>query len=362
MKILTIGGAMRDIFLQYPCEQMLRLQTATKTRSFIILEEGKKVEVDAIVKSTGGGATNSALSFKRLGFDVESFFKIGTDHEGNFILEKLAKEQISTKHIARTDSVGTGTSFITPCPSGDRTVLVYRGANLTLTEAELPGDAISACDHLYITSLSGKTSCLLPLITQQAKKHNKMVATNPGTSQLTANVDTLKDALPNIDILIMNYYEANLFMEAFTEPTKQKQKQLRGDTALPKLLQTTSITFSSFHLPHFFDTILQQGPHTIAVTNGADGVYVAHKDSVYYHPSIEPEHLVSTLGAGDAFGSCFVAQLAQGKSIENAIRAGIVNSSSVLEYLNATTGLLTQQKLEKKLATIDPNLLQKFSL
>ncbi len=360
MKILTIGSAMRDIFLQYPCEQMLRLHTATKTRSFIVLEEGKKIEINDIVKSTGGGATNSAVSFKRLGFDVESFFKIGTDHEGSFIVEKLATEQISTEHIARTDSVGTGTSFITPCPSGDRTVLVYRGANLTLTEAELPGDVISACDHLYITSLSGKTSHLLPIITKKAKQQNKLVATNPGTSQLTANVDTLKEALPNIDILIMNYYEATLFMQAFIQQTKHKQPY--GNTALPQLLQTTQITFASFHLPTFFEIILKHGPRTVAVTNGADGVYVAHKNTIYYHPSISPKKLVSTLGAGDAFGSCFVAQLAQNQSIETAIRAGILNSSSVLEYLDAKSGLLTTQELEKKLKQLDLALLKKFTL
>ncbi|GAI85852.1 unnamed protein product, partial [marine sediment metagenome] len=107
--------------------------------------------------------------------------------------------------------------------------------------------------------------------------------------------------------------------------------------------------------------ILKQGTKIVAVTNGADGVYVAHKNNIYYHPSIKPKNLVSTLGAGDAFGSCFVAQLAQDKSIEDAIRSGILNSSSVLEHLDAKTGLLSKRESEEKLKQINTDLLQTFS-
>lgn len=361
MKVVTIGSAMRDIFIQYTCKEILRLQTVAKIQSFIILEEGKKIEVNNLAYHTGGGATNSAVSFKRLGFEVESFFKIGTDYEGDFILEQLAVESVSTKHIVRTNSIGTGSSFITPCPSGNRTVLVYRGANLTLTKAELPGNAIATCDHLYITSLSRETSQLLPFITQKAKKHNKHIAVNPGTSQLTAHIETLYQSLTHIDILIVNYHEAILLMNALIQPEKIPKKNKIVGKKLPLLLQEkTAIIAPCIYLPQFFKEVLNRGPHTAVVTNGADGVYVANKNKIYFHPSIAPEILVSTLGAGDAFGSCFVAQLAQGKPIEYAIRSGIINSVSVLEHLDAKSGLLRENELKIKLQKVNTALLQTF--
>ena len=114
------------------------------------MQEGKKLEVKNLVRSTGGGATNSAVSFKRLGHTVKSFFAIADDQAGHAITTVLAQEQIDINNIVRTNKAATGTSFIIPCPSGDRTVLVYRGANLTLTKDVIPYQAIDHCDQRYI--------------------------------------------------------------------------------------------------------------------------------------------------------------------------------------------------------------------
>jgi sugar/nucleoside kinase (ribokinase family) len=86
---------------------------------------------------------------------------------------------------------------------------------------------------------------------------------------------------------------------------------------------------------------------------------VATKECIYFHPSL-PINVVSTIGAGDAFGSCFVASIVQGKTIEQAMLRGIINSGSVLGFLAAKTGLLTTQALEKKVAEAPQNLVQKF--
>ncbi len=104
----------------------------------MLLEAGKKQELQDMVCHTGGGATNSAVSFARLGFDVSSFFKIGTDASGSMILDELTIITYILIMCSKTDKVATGTSFVIPCPSGDRATLMYRGANVTLTQAELP--------------------------------------------------------------------------------------------------------------------------------------------------------------------------------------------------------------------------------
>ena len=361
-KVLTIGGAMRDVFIQYQNVEIMHLDTPTKQLNFVILEEGRKIEVDQLAYHTGGGATNSAVSFKRLGFDVSSFFKIGSDQEGEFIVSRLKKEGINLDHIVRSTEVGTGNSFIIPSSGGNRSVLVYRGANLTLTAKELPLDAIAACDQLYITSLSHNASELLPVITAHAKKHNKPVAVNPGTSQLTARVDTLQTSLKNIDILILNCFEASLLMNALAQPAKQPPPELPEDAQLPKLLcGPIAPHVSTFTLQHYFKQVLKAGPKIAVVTNGAEGVYATDGKKIYFHPSLDVD-VVSTLGAGDSFGSTFVAQLLDGKPIEQAIQAGIINSASVIQYLDTTTGLLDTEALERRKKATDISLLQTFAL
>ncbi|MGB8367091.1 MAG: carbohydrate kinase family protein [Candidatus Babeliales bacterium] len=364
-KVLTVGGAMRDIFIQYKHIDTLHLHTKEADHAYVIMQEGRKIEVKHLAYYVGGGAANSAVSFARLGFDVTSFFKLGMDQEAKFILSTLRKEKVGTENVVYSKKESTGTSFIIPNKSGNRTVLVYRGANIMLTKKELPQQAISVCDQLYITSLSGLAARLLLPITVLAKKYNKSVATNPGTSQLMGEASLLKQALPNIDILILNSFEAQLLMASIiTIPLSENVFSLKkkGAKKLPQLLrEPMGSPTICFTLPQFFREMQKQGPRIIVVTNGSEGVYAAQNDTIFFHPSLLVR-VVSTLGAGDAFGSCFVAQLMQDKPIEYAIRAGIVNSASVIQDLDTQTSLCNASSLQRKLKGLDSSLLQTFSL
>ena len=366
MKILTIGAAMRDLFLEYENPETMTFDIEGCQIDYIMLEEGKKIELDEIEHHTGGGATNSACSFQKLDFSVSSFFKVGKDPEGNFIIASLKKQKINLSNIVRSEGAPTGRSFIIPSPSGDKVILVYRGANLTIRQDELPQKAIEACDQLYITSLSKKTSKLLPIITKLAKQYEKPVATNPGTSQLTVNIKTLEQSLKNIDILILNCFEATLLMEHLVQAKQMKSRKTsstkRKKRELPDLLAAPIVRGTScFTLQQYFQEILKRGPQIVVVTNGADGVYATDGKQIYYHPSL-PGKPVSTVGAGDAFGSTFVAQLLHGTSIEDAIRSGIINSYEVIQKLDATSGQLTKNKLNARVNRLDKKLLQTFKL
>lgn len=362
IKILTIGSAMYDIFLQYVCMDLLTIRSTPQPQQFMLLEAGKKRELQDIAYHTGGGATNSAVSFARLGFQVSSFFKVGTDAAGKTIIDELAHNNICVDYILTTDAAHTGTSFVIPYPSGDRTTLMHRGANLTLNQEELPLAAIKDQDYLYVTSLSDTTAQFIEPITEHAKKHNKQVAVNPGTSQLVAGAHYLRNALPHIDILILNCYEASLLMHELMPHAQQSDIKTSQAKHAPSLLQTPLISTQPYvNIRTFFKEILAHGPRIVVVTNGEEGVYVAQPNMLYFHPSLGLE-VISTLGAGDAFGSCFVAQIAHNKSLEHAIRCGVTNAASVLQHTGAKTGLLSTDELEKQVQAIDQKLLQTFDL
>lgn len=361
-KVLTIGGAMRDVFIQYQNTEMIQLYDAEKKRSFIAIQEGRKIEIDRLEYYIGGGAVNSAASFARLGFKIESFFKVGADACGDFIIERLRSQGVSIDCIVRATNEDTGTSFIIPCSSGNRSVLIYRGANLTLVQKEVPLSSIDACDVLYITSLSKQASKLLCGVVLHAKKQDKYVAINPGTSQLVANVHTLEQALSGIDTLIVNSFEAALLMKSLVQTTMEKKIERTVDKKLPELLRgPIGLESICFTLHQFFRELTMRGPRVVVVTNGSEGVYVTDGKQIYFHPSVSSK-IVCTLGAGDAFGSAFVAYLVSGHSIESAIRAGSCNASSVLEYLDTQTGLLAGDELARREKALNQGLLQVFSL
>jgi len=361
-KVLTIGGAMQDIFMQYRDVDTLHLHTKEEDFAYVCMRAGRKIEIQDIMYYCGGGATNSAVSFARAGFSVEAFFKIGNDHAGDFIINTLKKENVSTKHSIRTENAPTGNSFIIPGPQGNSALLVYRGANITLTEKEIPEDAIKNTDQLYITSLSGPAAPLLIPITKLAKKYNKAVAANPGTSQLLAGAEFLKTALSHIDTLILNSYEAELLMTSLTVKLPPLHIEHQDNEVGPELLRKPlGSTTTIFTLQQFFNAVHAYGPTTIIVTNGAEGVYASDTKTIYFHPSIKI-NMVSSIGAGDAFGSCFVAQRIKDTSIEDALRAGIINSASVIKHLGTQTGLLTAEELDRHCMHFDKNLLKKYPL
>lgn len=363
--IVTIGGATQDIFLQQRERDQLP-SCAQDHKKYLLLEEGAKLDVAEIHYATGGGATNSAVSFKKQGFIVSAFFKIGNDNQGKFIIEQLAKAGVDTASHAVSHKTKTGISCILPSLTGNRTLFVYRGANGTIQEEDLPFDSIDNHDCVYITALAGNTAAFLPLVTQYAKKkkNHTCVACNPGSCQLTTNtIPHLIQALPHIDIFILNAGEARtLARHLITQKQKIQPKKLDlPANNQPELLQHFLTGKQTTSLVDYCTQIMSYGPRVVVVTNGSEGVYVCTQDKLIFHPSLKLG-IASTVGAGDAFGSTFVGSLLQEHSHEQAILRGVINSAHVVKQMGATNGLLTEQELSEKAQKLGTASLNIFPL
>ena len=370
-KVLTIGGATQDIYLHYEGADYMSITKKDHIQQYMLFESGEKIEVEDILYHTGGGSTNSATSFKRLGFDTTCFCKVGKDYAANIVIEELKKEGINTTHIATSEKHSTGTSFIINSLKRERTIFAYRGSNGFLRKEEIPFNVIKNSDQLYITSLSNESSKLLPEIVKTAHEKNVKVAINPGISQLAKGTDTLQDSLKYIDTFILNSSEAKTFMFALVKNNKEYQKAFEVDIetkakiseskGTKASLLTSPLTHENFYFStrKFFKEVLKMGPKIVVITDGANGVYVGTKDEILFHPSIKT-NVVDTLGAGDSFGSCFVASLLNENTISESLRNGILNSASVIGEIGAKPGLLTKKQLQEKVQTTKNNLIQKF--
>jgi Sugar kinases, ribokinase family len=319
-KIVTLGSATQDVFIR--CEDVQEIHLHTK------------VDVQELHTSTGGGATNTAVAFKRLGFEVTTFFKISDDQAGHQIMYALAQENIHVPIFTPENFalLPTGTSFITPTPDHEWRLFVYRGANTEFDKTDIDFSVLHAADCVYIAPLTGPAAEQLPDIVNAAYAQNRFIAINPGRHQLI-NHTALHASLHAIDLVIMNAEEAHVFYKAFTG------KELASNWRA------------------FFDVILACGPQIAIVTSGAHGVYVATESTIYFHPSL-PIKPTNTVGAGDSFGATFTACLLQNKSIEDAIIYGIINSASVLVNKDAQAGLLTPQEIDQRILAIHRTQLQ----
>ena len=87
----------------------------------------------------------------------------------------------------------------------------------------------------------------------------------------------------------------------------------------------------------------------MVLTDGPDGSYASGSQQAWQLP-IFAGPVIERTGAGDAFGSGFLAALVAGKSLYEAMLWGNANSTSVVQYVGAREGLLTVEGVEKIIA------------
>lgn len=305
-KIIAIGAAVQDVILRGRIFEPHKDEDGDKVEEFDL---GSKNEVEAITHSTGGGATNAAVTFARQG--LRSFYmgKIGEDIAGKVVMDTLRQDNVDTSLVGYNKEKGTGYSTILLSPNGERTVLTYRGASsdYQLKEADFFNQT---ADWIYISSLSGDVEAL-KVIVAYAQKHDIKIAINPGKKELKEK-KLFKELLPAFSILSLNKEEmASLF-------SGEKAKELAVEAAK--------------HVP------------LVLLTDGPKGSYACDGQKLYKAGMYEDVPVIDRLGAGDAFTSGFVTAIARGDSIEEALTLASANSTSVVTKIGTKDGILHKGK------------------
>ena len=304
--IVSIGAAVQDVFLQGKIFKPVKEEDGDLVNEFDL---GTKNEIEGVVHSVGGGATNASVTFSRLGLNSWYMGRVGDDIAGRVVLETLAHDHVNTSLVWFAKDTGTGYSTLLLAPSGERTILTYRGAsseyNLTSTRFKS-----AKPDWFYVSSLSGDMDALEEIV-NYAKKKKIKIAINPGKGELKQHA-RFKKMLPFFEILSVN---------------KEEMEQLFGTADLFTLMKRAN-----------------KDVPIVVVTDGAKGSYVIHDSKIYKAGMYKDVKVIDRTGAGDAFCSGFVAMVAMNQTIETAITYGSANSTSVVGHIGAKAGILKSNK------------------
>src|SRR5665648_565619 len=129
MKALTVGGAMVDSIGIIDSSSIERMSMRNAEASYLLLEEGRKTEVEEISTHPGGGAVNVAISMSRLGMDAAAVVKLGMDQRAYAVLAKLESEGVSTRWVTRDRRMPTGASVLISSHERNAAIFTFRGAN-----------------------------------------------------------------------------------------------------------------------------------------------------------------------------------------------------------------------------------------
>lgn len=299
--MLCIGTATQDVFLGGKIFKPVN-DNGVMEEQFTL---GAKLPVDEVTFATGGNAMNAAVTFARQGLESEFMGIIGAEPAGQSIMAVLDQEGIATHHIVQDAQFRTSYSTILLATTGERTILNYHGSKLHDNGSPLDLSAIEGADWLYLSSL--KSLPLIERLITLASKTNTKVAFNPSGAELE-HPDKIRALLEDVALLSVNKEEAQILFEGST---------------LDELAR---------HAVHMVDTVI--------ISDGPKGSITSDGKKVVKAGMYEDVPVLDRTGAGDSFTSGFVAKIAQGASLEDAVTFASANSTSVVGQVGATAGIL----------------------
>ncbi len=314
--VITIGTASRDAFLK---SEVFKSVSSPEfiSGTALCLPAGAKINISDMVFSTGGGATNAAVTFSRQGYHTAVVCRIGDDVSGREVLSNLKSEGVSTGFVVEDEKLKTAYAMIILSDSGERTVLVFRGASDSFKTSDINLKLIQA-KWIYIAgSLPVE---ILKLILNHARQNNIKVAMNPSASQIKLGLNGFGEIIKKLSVLIMNREEGALL---------------------------TGIKYGS--VLDIFKKLDDYVGGVVVLTDGPKGVLVSDGQKMYQAGIYKEKAIVDRTGAGDAFGSGFVASLmVEPNNIERAIKLASANATSVVEAVGAKTGILSKKIFENE--------------
>jgi sugar/nucleoside kinase (ribokinase family) len=311
---LAIGDIVTDAFI--------RIKDAKVTcdidehNCMLSMRFGDKIPYESVEELRAvGNSANAAVSASRLGLSTALMAHVGKDTHGQNCLDELVKNNVNTKYIGIHEGIPTNYHYVL-WYGVDRTILVKHAHFPT----SFPQDMV-APKMIYLSSLGEGTEDYHQEIAKYviANPEVKLVF-QPGTFQMKMGLEILKDIYQNTYAFFCNIEEAQRILK-----TEEKDIQI------------------------LFKKIHALGPKIVIITDGINGAFASDGTESYFMP-VYPHDPYERTGAGDAFASTVSVAMLSGKTLEESLTWGPVNSMSVVQFVGAQKGLLTTAQLEKYIA------------
>ncbi|MBO9590794.1 carbohydrate kinase family protein [Devosia sp.] len=286
-RVLVVGDVMTDVIV--------------KPEGPIVFGSDRRA---AIESRAGGSGANQAVWLGAAGADVVFAARVGmvdkASHEGHFRLRNV------TPMLAGDPQLGSGVLVTILDPSGERSFLTDRGANLNLCAEDLPDSLLNGTGLVLVSGYSffapGPRSVVQSLL-GRARKRSISIAIDPASIGFLDEVgpQTFLAWVGAADWLFANESEAEM---------------LAGVAGFEEQMRILGAQFKH--------VVIKRGQFGAAV-GGAHGV-----DFSRAAPIVK---VVDSTGAGDAFAAGFIAALTDGQAVEECLERGIANGARAVQFV-----------------------------
>lgn len=269
---------------------------------------GETVQGDGFLLNAGGKGGNQAVAAARMGAAVEMIGAVGSDLFGSRLKALLSEAGVGTSQVRLLEAEPTGVAAITRV-DGDNRIILGAGANHALGAAEVSAslDALGATPNdIFLAQLEADNDAVFAAI-EDAHARGLYTALNPAPARHLP--EGLWDA---VDFICLNETECEAISGIMPHDAATERVAL--------------------------EALAARGPRVVAITLGGRGSRVLADGRLL--EAIPPAHEVAdTTCAGDTYIGAFIAALAGGASVDDAL--ALATAASAL----ATTVLGAQQSI-----------------
>lgn len=306
-------------------------------------ERGWLAEIVHSERATGGAPLNVLLTLAKMhvGLPLQAVGLIGDDSDGDYILAMLDQYHVNRQRVQRTTFAPTSMSQVMTDPSGQRTFFHSPAANRLL---DLPAfdrlDPTMKIFHLgYLLLLDSldlpddefgtRSARLLSQMRDLGYETSLDLVSRKGDPRYQPLV---LPALRYVDYLVINELEAGEFSGL----------EMRDSTNTPNIL----------HIAEAASQLLAAGVRQRVVIHCPEGAWgQTPGEQGLWVPSrqLEPDEIIGSVGAGDAFCAGFLYGCHEAWSLPESIALAHACARASLLAANAIDGAKTLVELESSL-------------
>ena len=246
---------------------------------------GETVHGDTFMTGAGGKGSNQAVAAARLGAEVTFIGRLGKDVFANLAYEIWDAEGINSDYVVQDEETATGVAPIFVDSAGENMIVVVLGANSRIQSSDIDAarERIAAADVL-VAQLEINTD-MVTYALQVAKEVGITTILNPAPAAPIA-----RETIQLADFLTPNETELESLSGG---PVSDVEAAARA--------------------------LMTRDDQTVVVTMGAQGAQIVSRDQSGLQPTFNVD-VLDTTGAGDAFNGALAVGLAEGKTLNDAVR------------------------------------------
>jgi ribokinase len=298
-------------------------------------EPGETMLAEDFGMFLGGKGFNQAVGARRLGADVCIVGRVGRDPFGDMFVAKLEQEGICLSRVTRDAEAGTAIATPVVDENGQNSIIAAPRANMrvTLDDVQAAEEQIAFADILML-------QFEIPLAASRraaeiARKHNTLVMLDPapvrhGEHSVTRSLDP---SIPS---------------SALDHSTTRPLDHFYIDYLVPNEIEAHMLTGRMIP-EEAAAVLLPETRRGVVISLGEEGALAVDRAALNRFPA-HTVKVVDTTGAGDAFRAGLAVKIAEGASLDEAVRFANVCGALACTIMGAEPSMPKRDAAERFLA------------